>query len=123
MPRFEADRTEGVLDMLKRRLPGWKTPTLKQRLKNGLVLRNGAPVQSGAELADAGDVLEILAVPPSPASFLPPGLGEAPLDLLYADDDLIAVDKPSGLLSVATEREKNMTAIRIMRDWLMGMER
>lgn len=123
MPRVTADRSEGVLDLLKRLLPDWKTSTLKQRLKNGLVLRNGKPVMSGAERVEAGEVLQLLAVPPRPASFFPAGLGEPPLDILYADDSLVAVDKPSGLLSVATEREKNMTAIRIMRDWLIGLER
>lgn len=123
MPRFQADRRERVLDLLKRRLPGWKTPTLKQRLKNGLVLRGGAAIHSGAELVEPGEVLEVLAVPPSPAAFLPVGLGEPPLDILYADDHLIAIDKPSGLLSVATERERNLTAVRLMREWLAGMTR
>ena len=123
MPRFQADRPERVLDLLKRRLPGWKTPTIKQRLKNGLVLRGGAVVHSGAELLEPGEVLEVLAVPPRPAAFLPIGLGEPPLDILYADDHLVAVDKPSGLLSVATEREKTLTAMRLMREWLLGMAR
>ena len=123
MPRFQVDRSEKVLDFLKRRLPGWKTPTLKQRLKNGLVLRDGAPILSGAETLRAGETVEVLAIPPSPAAHLPIGLGEPPLTVLYADDSLLAVDKPSGLLSVATEREKNITAIRLMREWLLGMER
>lgn len=123
MPRFQVERSEKVLDFLKSRLPGWKTPTLKQRLKNGLVLRDGAPILSGAEMLRPGETVEILAVPPNPAAHLPIGLGEPPLPVLYADDDLVAIDKPSGLLSVATEREKNLTAIRLMREWLLGMER
>jgi 23S rRNA pseudouridine1911/1915/1917 synthase len=123
MSKLEADRSERVMDLLKRRLPGWKTPTLKQRLRGGLVLRNGKPVQSGAEMIAAGEVLEILAAPPRPAAFLPIGLGEPPLAVLYADDLLLAVDKPAGLLSVATDREKNLTAIHLMREWLQGMER
>lgn len=123
MPRFQADKPERILDFLKRRLPEWKATTLKQRLKNGLILVNDAPVTSGAARVDAGDRVEILAVPASPASFFPPGLGEPPLDILYADDSLIAVDKPSGLLSVASERERSLTAIRVMREWLQGMER
>ncbi len=118
MPRFRVDAPAKTLAFLRERLPQWKTPTLKQRLKHGLVLRNGSPVLSGAEALRAGDVVEILAVPPQPESLLPVGLGEAPLPVLYADDDLIAVEKPSGLLSVATEREKENTAIRIMREWL-----
>lgn len=123
MPRITADRTERVIDLLKRLLPGWRASTLKQRLKNGLVLHNGRPVRSAADTVGEGDVLEILAEPPRPAAFLPIGLGEPPLPVLYADDALLAVDKPSGLLSVASERERNLTAIRLMREWLQGLER
>ncbi len=123
MPRFRVERPAGALDFLKERLPQWKTPTLKQRLANGLVLRNGAAVLSGAEAFRAGDVIEVLAVPPRPEASLPFGLGEAPVPVLYADDALLAIEKPSGLLSVATDREKSNTAIRLMREWLAGDDR
>lgn len=123
MPRFEAEQAEPVLAFLKRKLPGWKTPTIKQRLKHGLVLRNDAPVVSGADILAPGDVVDVLAAPPSPTAYLPVGLGEPPLDILYADDDLLAVDKPFGLLSVASERERQLTAVRVMREWLRGLER
>ncbi|MCD8138332.1 MAG: RluA family pseudouridine synthase [Planctomycetaceae bacterium] len=123
MPRFTVEGKDQLLPFLKRKLPGWKTPTIKQRLKNGLVMRNDAPAVSGAEWLKDGDVVEVLAVPASPASFLPLGLGEPPLEILYADDDLLAVEKPSGLLSVASERERNITAVRLMREWLLGLDR
>ncbi len=123
MPRFTVESQARALDFLKEHLPQWKTPTLRQRLANGLVTRNGAPVLSGAELLRRGDVVEVMAVPPRPDAFLPVGLGEPPLPVLYADDDLIAVEKPFGLLSVATDREKNNTAIRLMREWLLEGDR
>ncbi|MCC8166504.1 MAG: RluA family pseudouridine synthase [Planctomycetes bacterium] len=122
MPRFIASNPAALLTFLKKKLPGWKTPTIKQRLKNDLVLVNGKPIRSGAERLEAGDAVEILAVPARAESYLPIGLGESPLPILYADDSLIAVDKPFGLLSVASERERNLTAIRVMREWLMGLD-
>lgn len=123
MPRFEVEQAESFLAFLKRKLPGWKTPTIKQRLANGLVLRNGAPADSGAERLARGDVVEVLAIPPRPTAHLPAGLGDSPLEILYADDDLLAVNKPSGLLSVATDRERQLTVIHIMREWLRGLDR
>ena len=123
MPRFEAEKDDRILELLKRRLPGWKVSTLKQRLKNGLVLCAGKSILSGTAPVAAGETVEILAKPPNPSAFLPTGLGEAPLDVLYADDSLLAVDKPFGLLSVATEWEKELTAVRLMREWLVGLER
>ncbi|MCD7897960.1 MAG: RluA family pseudouridine synthase [Planctomycetaceae bacterium] len=122
MPRFVATNPAALLAFLKKKLPGWKTPTIKQRLKNDLVLVNGKSVRSGAERLEPGDTVEILAVPARPDAYLPIGLGESPLPILYADDTLIAIDKPSGLLSVASERERNLTAIRIMREWLQGLD-
>lgn len=41
-----------------------------------------------------------------------------PLEIrvLYEDDCLIAINKPSGLLSVATDKEREMTAYRIVKE-------
>jgi 23S rRNA pseudouridine1911/1915/1917 synthase len=123
MPRVRVESQAKALDFLREHLPQWKTPTLRQRLHNGLVMKNGVPVLSGAELLRVGDMIEVMAVPPRPDAFLPIGLGEPPMPVLYADDDLVAIEKPSGLLSVATDREKNNTAIRLMREWLLGDDR
>lgn len=123
MPRLTAEMDGRLLDLLKRGLPGWKIATLKQRLKNGLVSIDGSPVYSGMTDVPAGTAIVIDPVAPPPSAHFPIGLGEPPLPVLYADDYLVAVDKPSGLLSVATDREKNLTAIRLMREWLAGMDR
>lgn len=40
------------------------------------------------------------------------------LPILFEDDDIIAIDKPSGLLSTATEREKGHTAYRLVSDYI-----
>lgn len=123
MPRFPAEGGERLIDLLKRRLPGWKAATIKQRIKNGLVTRNGEPIRSGAAVLAEGETIEVLASQPGPSAYLPVGLGKPPLPVLYADDFLLAVDKPSGLLSVASERERNLTAVHLMREWLAGMDR
>lgn len=122
MPTFRPERPGQLLELLKRHLPEWKTSTLKQRLKHDLVTVDGRVADSGAVRVEKGSLVEVLAVPPSPADFFPAGLGPPPLPILYADKHLVAVDKPHGLLSVATEREKNLTAVRLMRDWLRGLD-
>jgi 23S rRNA pseudouridine1911/1915/1917 synthase len=38
------------------------------------------------------------------------------IKILYEDDYLIAINKPSGLLSVATDQERDATAFRLVRD-------
>src|SRR5262249_58285645 len=47
----------------------------------------------------------------------PPGCPR-PLVLVHEDNEIVVVEKPSGLLSVATERERMRTAYRLLRDWV-----
>jgi len=42
----------------------------------------------------------------------------APLRLVHEDEQLIVVDKPAGLLTIATETERERTVYRLLRDWL-----
>jgi 23S rRNA pseudouridine1911/1915/1917 synthase len=49
----------------------------------------------------------------SNVKFLPKGLA-----ILYEDKDILVVDKPAGLLAVATEREKTRTAHSILTDYI-----
>lgn len=45
------------------------------------------------------------------------------LDIIYEDDDIIAINKPSGLLSIASDREKGHTAYRYVSDYLTAKDR
>ena len=76
--------------------------TRKQMLVGGRVRVNGATARSADIGLAAGDVVELAARAPRAA--LPPGL-----QVLHEDDDLIVVDKPAGLLTIATERERRRT--------------
>ena len=40
--------------------------------------------------------------------------------ILYEDEHIVVIDKPAGLLTVATEKEKNKTAYRMVGDYLKG---
>lgn len=40
------------------------------------------------------------------------------LDILYEDRELIIIDKPSGLLTIATDKEKRKTAFAILSDYV-----
>lgn len=40
----------------------------------------------------------------------------APLDIIYEDEVMFAVNKPAGLLSVASDSEKEKTAYRLLKD-------
>jgi len=72
----------------------------------------GRVVRRGDVPLAADDRVE-LGAPPGPS--FPSGLG-----LVHEDEDLIVVDKPPGLLTIATERERERTAYRLLADYVGG---
>ena len=40
------------------------------------------------------------------------------LEIIYEDEDLIAINKPSGLLSISNPKEKEQTAFRLVSDYI-----
>ena len=45
-----------------------------------------------------------------------------PFDIIFEDENLIAVNKPSGLLTIATAKEKEKTLYHIVRDYLISKD-
>ena len=80
-------------------------------LSQGRVSVNGAPCNLAARQIQSGDVVEIGA---RRASVRLPG---GP-DILFEDNDILIVHKPAGLLTVATEGERERTAYFFLRQYL-----
>ncbi|HEY8055262.1 MAG TPA: RluA family pseudouridine synthase [Terriglobales bacterium] len=78
-------------------LPGWSRMRVQALIRSGGVSVNGAVQTRPSTLVEPADILETrVEAAPSPASTLEP---EAiPLTVLYEDDDLAVLDKPSGLV-------------------------
>ena len=45
---------------------------------------------------------------------------ELPFDIVFEDEHIIVVNKPSGLLTIATEKEKEKTLYHIVREYLVS---
>ena len=102
----------GLLAFLQAQLRDWSRKTVKQRLRSGCVRVNGAPVVRHDFALAAGDQVEV-------AAFSPPReRRSAALEILYADRDLIAIDKPAGLLSVGAAGETRRHALALLRNQL-----
>ena len=96
-------------ERLKALYPEASRRGLKQWLATSRVRVNGAVVRRGDVHVGADDRVELAAPPPA---------CPRPLALVHEDSDIVVVDKPSGLLSVATEEERMRTAYRLLRDWV-----
>lgn len=90
-----------ILDALTLMSPGSSKTTLRSWIKEGRVQVDGAPVKTSDRIVAKGQTISI-----GPKSrFL-----DAGLKVLYEDNHLVVIDKPEGLLSVATNFEKGETA-------------
>jgi 23S rRNA pseudouridine1911/1915/1917 synthase len=84
---------------------------VKQLLRSGRVTVNGASVTRHDHLLRPGDRISISRE--APASL---GAELAGSTIVFEDDSLLVIDKPAGLLTVATESEKTDTAFARLRD-------
>ena len=110
--RFTVKENTTLLPFLTIQLQGWSRSTIKQRLKNGCVRVNGEQVTRHDHKLLAGDQVNVEASASGVSSV------RAQLDILYKDPDLIAINKPAGLLSVASPNSKEPHALGILRDQL-----
>jgi 23S rRNA pseudouridine1911/1915/1917 synthase len=78
---------------------------------------NGLVARDARAAVDAGDHV-MLTRHGSPAHQAGRAPFPASLRLIHEDDDLLVVDKPPGLLTVATDRERERTAYRFLWDYL-----
>lgn len=94
---FLVDSAENIrLDLfLKARLPELSRAQVQKAIKEGLVLVNGRKVRPGQKLKE-GDRIELRLPDPRPEDRLQP----EPIDLhlIYEDEHIVVLDKPSGLV-------------------------
>jgi 23S rRNA pseudouridine1911/1915/1917 synthase len=79
---------------LARELPKLSRSRLQTLIRNQNVKLNGAPARP-RDLVRSGDRIEVNEPPPEKIDNRPEAI---PLDILYEDDDLIVINKPSGLV-------------------------
>jgi len=101
-----------LLERLGELFPQASRRSLKQWIERGRVEVNGHVVREGRVDVGAGDRI---ALGRHGAGPFPLALG-----LVFEDEDLLVIDKPPGLLTIATERERERTAYRLLRDYLQA---
>ncbi len=108
----------GLLDYLLSSYPEKSRNTIKSLLKYGKVLVNGKAVTAFNHQLRPGDDIKIDGGSRTPES----DLGKM-LKIVYEDHDVIVVEKGSGLLSIGTESEREMTAYSILNKYVKSKGR
>lgn len=79
----------------RERFPQFSRSRLQDWIKEGRVLVNGASQRRASQQLREGDRIEIEPAEPPPLHAVPEDI---PLDILYEDDDVVAIDKPAGMV-------------------------
>ncbi len=93
---------------------GWSKKTVKQRLQSATVFVNGQVQTKHDFMVDAGDMVTIGTQQRGAQT----NSQQKKLEILYQDKDLIAINKPAGLLSVGTNKETKDHALALLRSEL-----
>lgn len=95
---------------------GFSRNNAKSLLSNHLVAIDGAPVSQFNFMLSSGDSLIISKRPIKRKK-------RDNLPIIYEDDELIVINKPAGLLSIATDKEKSSTAYRMVMEYVQEKDR
>lgn len=102
----------GLLDFLLQNLSNKSRTHVKSLLTHREVLVDGQIITQYDYQLKAGQTIQL-------APSLNRGQDQKDiLDILYEDNDLIVINKPAGLLSIATDQEKEHTAYHLLTDYV-----
>ena len=105
-----------LLDFLFETHPGQSKNSVKSLLTNHHVTIEGSPVSQYNLKLFKGDTVIIYKQPVRKVV-------RSKLPIIYEDDHIIVINKPSGLLSIASDNEKRSTAYRILSDYVQQKDK
>jgi 23S rRNA pseudouridine1911/1915/1917 synthase len=109
---MERETPDTVLERLRAEFPGSSRRRLRHWLAAGRVRVAGWTVRDPRTPVAPAEAVSL--GPPAPPALAPP------LRLVHEEQSFLVVEKPPGLLTIATERERQRTAYRLVRDYLAG---
>src|SRR5699024_9219694 len=101
-----------LLKFLFEMMPSQSRKSVKGMLGRGQVTVNDNVITQFKETLSTGDRVAILSEGANPK------VKVKGIEILYEDDDLVAVDKEAGLLTIASDKEKQATAYRQLSDYV-----
>jgi 23S rRNA pseudouridine1911/1915/1917 synthase len=93
--QFSASQPERLDHFLVNQLPEFTRSRLQGMIKKGLVKVNGEVVEKTGFKLDQGTHVTVRIPPPQPTSLEPESI---PLDIIFENDDVIVINKPSGMV-------------------------
>ena len=110
--KFKVKENGKLLAFLFSTLSGWSKKKVKERLKSSTVAVNGRVTTKFDFPLLVDDVVEVGVIEKN----VTPSVKT--LEIIYQDKDIVAINKPAGLLSVGTTQENKEHALAILRNQL-----
>lgn len=107
---FIVNKEMSLLDSIYEFKKDLSKKSIKNYIKNKMVSVNNKIITNGSYLLNVDDCVEIC--------YEKKVMPKYDLDILYEDDYLIAINKPCGLLSISNDKEKIVTAYRMVSDYV-----
>lgn len=105
-----------LLSFLREKIPSQSQHNIRHMISNHQVAVGGAPVSLFRFALFPEDEVTVTWNPIRKRE-------RKDLPIIYEDEDILAINKSSGLLSVASEREKGKTAYRMVSDYIAQKDR
>lgn len=115
---FKVHNESPLLEFLYSHIQNDSRNNIKHYLSNHQILVNGTCTTQYNFMIYKEDIVQISKNP-----VLKVKNQEKKLKIIYEDDDLIAIDKPSGLLSIESDDEKYNTAYRMLTDYVQKKDK
>lgn len=100
-----------LIDFLRAELKHMSRNNIKSLLTRKQVMVDGAPISQYNFVLTPGDIVMIGKYSAQEQQVPTP-------KIIYEDEELLVIDKPSGLLTIASDNEKSQTAFRVMMDYV-----
>ena len=97
--------------LLAAAVPALSRARVQALLAGGHVTQNTAPVQDASRKVRTGEVYAIAVPPPEPAT---PEAQAIPLHVVYEDEDVLVIDKPSGLVVHPAPGNRDRTVVNAL---------
>lgn len=113
---YKVEQEFELLEFLILTLKGQSRNSIKSLLTNHRVAVDGAPISQYNFKLYPGDIVIISKNPIHRKT-------RSNLPIIYEDDEIVVINKPSGLLSIASDKEKGSTAYRMMTDYVQQKDK
>ena len=113
---YPVNKSCELLPFLLETLKGQSRNSVKSLLTNHRVSIDGAPISQYNFKLTKGDVVIISKTPIHKKT-------RSNLPIIFENEEFIVINKPSGLLSIASDKEKGSTAYRMLTDYVQQKDK